>query len=59
MTHLAVSREQLRLYRGLTITHAAPSGGPVLRGESSWRTIDGFMLNTRWGHLVVSRRGAA
>ena len=53
------SRRRLKLYRGFTITHATADGGPVLKGESSWRTVDGFLINTPLGHLAVSRRGVA
>lgn len=33
--------------------HAHKGGAPVLRTESSWRTINGVYLNTRWGWLRV------
>lgn len=37
--------------------HAHDGGVPVLRGESSWRTINGFYVNVRgWGFVAVTFR---
>lgn len=30
--------------------HAHRGGVPVLKTESSWRTINGVYFNTRWGY---------
>ena len=40
-----------------TITHSTPDGGPVLRDQSSWRTVSGLCVNTRWGHVLFQFRG--
>ena len=45
------------LYRGLTVMHANPDGGPVLKGRSSWRTVCGLMASFgRWHVLLQFRR---
>ncbi len=41
---------------GIGFTHATRDGGPVLRGQSSWRTVTGIWINTRWGCLWVTTR---
>lgn len=33
--------------------HAHKGGAPVLKTESSWRTINGLFVNTRWGYAYV------
>lgn len=37
------------MYRGITWTQAEKDGGPVLKEEGSFRKINGFLVNTRWG----------
>lgn len=36
-----------RIYPRLGLLHARPGGGPVLKGESSWRTVNGAYFNTK------------
>ncbi len=36
---------------GLIPMHTGPDGGPVLRGQSSWRTVCGVMISTKWGRI--------
>ena len=45
MTITKIRDSRSRLYRGLTVLHATKDGGPVLREQSSWRTINGLMLS--------------
>jgi hypothetical protein len=33
-----------------------PDGGPVLRGESSWRTVCGLMVSVGQWHVMVQFR---
>lgn len=44
-------------WRLFTLTHSDTDGGPVLRELSSWRTISGVCVNTRWGHVLFQFRG--
>lgn len=44
---IRVQRRHLRIYAFVTLLHASPGGSPVLRGQASWRTINGVMLNSR------------
>jgi hypothetical protein len=45
------------LYRGLTLTHAEKGGGPVLKDEASWRTINGLMVTFRgYNYMFLFRR---
>lgn len=44
------------LYRGWTWVRALPGGGPVPRGESSWRTVCGFMVSRGTRHVLVQFR---
>jgi hypothetical protein len=54
---LVLDRGWLVVYRrpalgagyGLHFSHAHPGGYAVLRWESSWRTVNGVLINTRWG----------
>lgn len=39
--------------RRMGFMHAHKGGAPVLRTESSWCTINGFYVNTKWGWLRV------
>lgn len=39
--------------RRVGFMHAHKDGAPVLRSESSWRTINGVYVNTKWGWLRV------
>lgn len=50
-------KRHLPIYPTLSIVHAHKDGGPVLRDESSWRTISGIMVNTRWGYAIIQFRG--
>jgi hypothetical protein len=45
--------------RRMGFMHAHKDGAPVLKTESSWHTINGVYLNTRWGWVSVlfRRRG--
>jgi hypothetical protein len=49
-----VRRRRLSLYGPVTVMHAARGGGPVLRGEASWRTASGVLLSNRRLKLVVT-----
>lgn len=40
--------KRLPLYRGFVLLHAEPGGGPVQRGESSWRTVCGALIANRY-----------
>lgn len=43
-----------RIYQRFGVLHADKTGGPVLKGESSWRTVSGFFVNTeKTGMLCV------
>lgn len=44
---IIVGDRHLRTWRGIRITHATPDGGPVFVDEASWRTVNGFVLNSR------------
>lgn len=39
-----VSKDRPKLYGPFVLVHSAPNGGPVLRDESSWRTVSGCQL---------------
>jgi hypothetical protein len=39
-----VSKDRPRLYAPFVWVHSGPTGGPVLRDESSWRTVSGCQL---------------
>ena len=55
--HVVVaSRKPLRIYPPAFLSHSHPDGGAVLRGETSWRTVNGFCINTRYGHVWVTFR---
>jgi hypothetical protein len=41
---------------GVGVTYAEKNGGLVLRGETSWRKINGLWINTRWGCVWMSFR---
>lgn len=45
--------------RRIGFMHAHKGGVPVLKTESSWRTVNGVYLNTKWGWVCVlfRRRG--
>jgi hypothetical protein len=38
--------KRVRSFRGMGILHANKNGGPVLKGHTSWRTVNGFYINT-------------
>jgi hypothetical protein len=41
------------IYGPFTVFHAQQGGAPVLRGESSWRTVNGLMVqHPRLGRFV-------
>jgi hypothetical protein len=43
-----------RISKRAGLLHATKGGGPVLITESSWRTVNGFFINTeRTGMLCV------
>lgn len=44
------------LYHGFTVMHAMSDGCPVLKGQSSWRTVCGFMVSVRTWHVTVQFR---
>lgn len=53
-------RRGASIYGRFTVLHAARGGGPVRRGESSWRTVCGVMLQGsehRW--IIVWREDGA
>jgi hypothetical protein len=41
---LSFRRRRIALGRRFDWMHARTGGGPVLRGESSWRTVCGFVI---------------
>lgn len=45
------NRRRLRIYRPIQLFHAGPGGDLVLKGEASWRTVSGLLVNTRFGHV--------
>jgi len=49
--------ERPSLYGPLTVMHAEKGGVPVLRGQSSWRTICGlYIVRPRWRLMIQFRR---
>jgi hypothetical protein len=48
--------KRVRLWRRVSALHAMPDGGPVLRSESSWRTINGVAFVFRKSTLLVEFR---
>jgi hypothetical protein len=42
-----------RLYARVSLSHAHKGGGPVLKEEASWRTVNGFAFYTRKHHVWV------
>lgn len=36
--------------------HAHKGGVPVLRGDSTWRTVNGFVVNHPWGFFTITFR---
>lgn len=53
------SSRRLRTYRTLTLTYASKSGGPILKEmPGAWKHINGIIINSRWGHVILTfRRG--
>lgn len=52
--HVRFYRKHRSIYGRFTVLHTL-----VLKGEESWRTVDGFLINTARGGLVFSLRGDA
>jgi len=48
--------KRISLWRRVNLMHAAPGGGPVLRGESSWRTVCGVAIAGRESTLLIQFR---
>jgi hypothetical protein len=48
-----IKHRRLSLYRFLTVMNEHRDGSAVLRGEASWRTKRGILINTRWGAWTV------
>lgn len=48
--------KRVRMWRRVTVLHANPSGGPVLREEGSWRTVNGVAFVLRRSTLLVEFR---
>ena len=45
-----IKHRKLSLYRTLTLLNEhRDGGGIVLKGDASWRTKRGVLINTRWG----------
>lgn len=44
------------LWRRVNLLHATKDGSPVLRGETSWRTINGVAFVLRRSTLLVEFR---
>ena len=42
-----------KIYRRAGILYANRDGGPVLKGESSWRNANGFFFNTKRTGMVT------
>jgi hypothetical protein len=53
---VAFRHKRLALWRRFEWIHARRGGGPVLRGESSWRTVCGFLIQGTTWHLIVQFR---
>lgn len=52
------SARRAHVYRlGITVLHSYKGGAPVLKGDASWRTVDGLLVNTSWVHFILSRSG--
>lgn len=49
MSLIKIRDTRSRLYGPLTLLHAAKGGGPVLREQGSWRTVNGVMVSTERG----------
>lgn len=41
----------IMLRRGVGFSHAERGGRLCLRGQTSWRTVNGVWINTNWGCL--------
>lgn len=44
-----IKHRRLSLYRLFTLLNEHRDGTAVLRGDASWRTKRGLLINTRWG----------
>jgi hypothetical protein len=54
---LTYPRQMLILRRGIGLSHAGPGGALVLKGETSWRTVNGVWINTtRFNAWLLFRR---
>ena len=49
-------RAPIRLYPVIQAFHNLPAGIAVLVGESSWRTVSGVIVRTRFGYVWVKFR---
>jgi hypothetical protein len=49
MSVVRIMKTRSLMFDTLTVMHAAEDGGPTLRDHSSWRTVNGLLVNTRWG----------
>lgn len=50
-------RRSNRIYAPIVLMHASEDGGCVLRGQSSWRTVNGVMvrIGERSGWIIFRR----
>jgi len=46
----------VRIWRRVNLLHGDKDGAPVLKGESSWRTVVGFAIVFRSSTLLVQFR---
>lgn len=44
---------RIQMYPRVSLSHATSNGGPVLKGEASWRTVNGVAFYTRKNHVWV------
>lgn len=53
---VSFQRKRIAVLRRFEWLHAHKGGGPVLRGESSWRTVCGAVIQGTTWHLIVQFR---
>lgn len=57
MKVLVYRHRNMHLRLGVGPSHAEANGGLVLRGQTSWRNVNGLWINTpRWQAWILFRR---
>jgi hypothetical protein len=53
-------KRSIMLRLGVGPSYAEKGGGPVLKTEVSWRKLNGFWVNTKWGcYWILLRRAGS